>query len=428
MVSNAWGGMQEDSGADVDMELMDTVSRLEAELRSSDLEARAAAEQKLVELGPAALSCLSPIDNGMPSDLQTRLRSVRRQLETIAIKRVTQASLVNLSGERTLAEAIAAIQSQTQNKIVFADGFESFSEKKITCNWNQTGFWDALRQIMTEHGLVIEPYVGGGQVLTLYSPSPSPLPNNTDLATAKIAPIFANSGMMSIQVNRIDSNINFETPEVSYTALDFVIHWEPRLLPIAVDVPYNLISYTDSLGNQTDLADQSRVASIQIQPEINAADFSLQLPLVARAAQEIVELNGTMQVLVPGRTESFVFKQIETTPEGSWIEKANAKVTFGGIKKNEDLFSLKLSLSFEEENNALESHQGWVFRNRVFLKTAEGEEIKPIGFETFQQTNQEVGIQYLFAELPAGASLCYETPAAVVKLDLPFSLKRIPLP
>src|SRR5690606_17199416 len=127
-------------------------------------------------------------------------------------------------------------------------------------NWEQKSFWDALREIMTEQGLVIDPYVGGGHNLALNSISSKSLPDNVDLAMANISPLFANSGMLSIQVNRIGSNINFETPALSYTALDFVIHWEPRLMPIAIDVPYSLISYTDSLGNTSEMSENSRVA------------------------------------------------------------------------------------------------------------------------------------------------------------------------
>jgi hypothetical protein len=133
-------------------------------------------------------------------------------------------------------------------------------------------------------------------------------------------------------------------------------------------------------------------------------------------------------LLVPCRIERFVFKNIDTAQKGAWQERADARVTFEGIEKNEDLFGLRVILAFNESNNAMESHYGWVMENPLFLMTPDGEKIEPVGFETFQQDNTEVGMMYLFIEIPPGSTLHYETPAAVVTLDVPFSLKRIPLP
>jgi hypothetical protein len=126
--------------------------------------------------------------------------------------------------------------------------------------------------------------------------------------------------------------------------------------------------------------------------------------------------------------ERFEFANIDGQSPGTWQEKASATVTFGGITKNEDLFALKMSLSFPNENNLLESHHSWAQENPVYLLTESGGRIDFIGLETFEQSENSVGITYLFPEMPPAAKLIYETPSTIVKLDVPFSLKKIPLP
>ena len=80
------------------------------------------------------------------------------------------------------------------------------------------------------------------------------------------------------------------------------------------------------------------------------------------------------------------------------------------------------------KNNALESHQGWVFQNQVYLENEKGEREESIGLETMQQDNSKVTIRYLFIEDPGNRTLVYKTPAAIVKMPVTIELKKIPLP
>ncbi|MFM7116982.1 MAG: hypothetical protein ACKO0N_10140, partial [Planctomycetota bacterium] len=92
------------------------------------------------------------------------------------------------------------------------------------------------------------------------------------------------------------------------------------------------------------------------------------------------------------------------------------------------LFGARIGLSFSEENNALESHQSWAYQNECYLETKDGRRIDAIGSETYQQENTRLGVMFLFPEYPADAKLIYRTPAAIVKVEIPFELKGIKLP
>ncbi len=408
-----------------EMELMNQVSRLEAKLNDPLIEKRDEAEAELVKVGPAALKWISSLNDNMSTDQRTRIRRVRGALEAIAAKATSQPSKFSLLGEKKLPEILAELKRQTGNNVKLPEGAET--DTLLQCHWENALFWEVVHDILTESKLTIDPYSGDGINLVII-PSPDQIFDpNSDVAEERFAPLYSTAGVVSMHVNRIDNSINLGAPSASYTSMELSVNWEPRLKPINIDMPLSEISYTDDRGTVYDNKND-QVISALIQPELNGAEFTLNLPLIDRKASEIASLDGIMHLLVPGRLERFEFKDIDTAQEGTWQEKADAKVTYGGISKNEDLFGMKISLSFATENNAMESHYGWVMQNRVFLKKADGEEVEPIGFETFQQSENEVGLMYLFVEIPAGATLCYETPAAIVKMELPFSLKRIPLP
>ena len=103
-------------------------------------------------------------------------------------------------------------------------------------------------------------------------------------------------------------------------------------------------------------------------------------------------------------------------------------VTFGGVAKNEDAYSVRMSLSFDEENNALESHQSWVYQNEVYLLDRQGNREDAISLATLRQDNKKVTVEYLFIDDPGDRTLVYKTPASVIKLPVPIELTKIPLP
>ena len=103
----------------------------------------------------------------------------------------------------------------------------------------------------------------------------------------------------------------------------------------------------------------------------------------------------------PGRVETFRFKDLSKLKAGFGQEKAGATLRFGGVKKNEDVYSVRVSLSFDEENNALESHQGWVFQNEAYLENSQGIREDAVSIETLRQDNENVTVQYYFIEDPA---------------------------
>ena len=147
-----------------------------------------------------------------------------------------------------------------------------------------------------------------------------------------------------------------------------------------------------------------------------------------RQIEEIKSLKATVDAVLPGRAELFRFKKVSRLKSGHKISKAGAHVSYGGTRKNEDVYSVKVSLSFDEENNALESHQGWVFQNEVYLLDDEGKREDALSLETLQQDNERVTVNYYFLEEPGDRTLVYRTPSTIVKLPVELELTKIPMP
>jgi hypothetical protein len=188
------------------------------------------------------------------------------------------------------------------------------------------------------------------------------------------------------------------------------------------------VKVVDEFGDSVKLTNPEEVVYGMVQPEIPEVEFSITLPRVDRQVETLRSITAKIDTLLPGKTELFRFKKVNKLKPGTIQEKAGAKVTFGGSRKNEDVYSIKLSISFDEENNALESHQGWVFQNEVYLEDSQGKREDAISLETLQQDNTVVTVQYYFLNEPGDRSIVYKTPASVVKLPVQIELTKIPLP
>ena len=401
-----------------ELELIDRVGDLQKQLDSDVVAERDAAEKELIEMGLPILDYLEPATDDSTTDYKLRLNRIRTSLEKIAVNSVTKASTVSASGSMTVGDILKRIKQQTGNDVSVSD--VSLLDIMIEVELDQVEFWPALQQVMAKSRLGIDRYGSEqpGQIMLMPvedEPNKVSLPSNT-------------SRVFQTSVTRVDSSINLVNPELGFTTLNLLVRWEPRLRPISVDIPIRNVSIIDEFGDTLQLAQPERVIYGLVQPEIPEVEFTLQLPRVDRQIENIKTVKATIDAVLPGRTELFRFEKISKLKSGHRINRAGATVTFEGIRKNEDLYGIKMSLSFDEENNALESHQSWVFQNEVYLQNKNREREDAISLETLRQDNEKVTVQYYFVDDPGDRTLVYRTPATIVKLPVDIELKNIPLP
>lgn len=405
-----------------EMETINKISQLQDQLESQKVSEREQAEKELIALGPMALDYLEPPTDESTTETRERLARIRKELEKSSVESISNASKVTLMGEMTLDDALGKLKKQTGNNVITE--YEALLQNKVTLEAKDVEFWVAMDELLEKAGLAVDPYGGQPNTLKLIpkgQPNPATDQKPGDVPTAY-------SKIFQLQANNVVSAMKIGNPEQSYTDLSLVVRWEPRLRPISVDMPMSSVKVIDEFGDPVKIGQPERVIYGMVQPELPEVEFTLRLPRIDREIEGLKTITAQVDAVLPGRVESFRFKNIGEQKPGRKMQKAGATVTFGGIKKNEDLWSVIVSLSFDEEHNALESHQGWVFQNQLYLQNKKGEKEESIGSETIQQDKTRVTIKYFFLKEPKNRTLVYKTPAAIVKMPVEVKLTKIPLP
>lgn len=420
-----------------DMELIERVAFLQRELEAPEVTKRDAAEQELMQHGIRVLDYLEPTTAKTPTDAVQRTNRVRQALEKIAVASVTKASLVTLQGTMTVKQALERIRKQTKNDVAMPDGTpDLFGDREIKLNVESANFWEALADVMKQGELVIDPYAGlPGQLrLTptnqarIAAANPEAVDPGGNPKEKPVSPPNSVSGIFDTVVTRITASRNLANPALNFCNISLRVRWEPRVSPISLDLPVDSIKAIDEFNNPIAITNQDAVLSGTVLPEVPELEFSIPIALVDRQIEVIESLEATIDAVIPGRVETFRFKNIGNVAAGSSQTKAGAVVTFGGMSKNEDLFGITVGLSFDEGHSALESYRSWVRNNQLYLEDAQGQRIDFIADDLVGQTENEVTIRYYFENDPKKTTLFYKTPAAIVKIPVKVSLKKIPLP
>jgi hypothetical protein len=418
-----------------DMELIERVEILQRELESPSIPKRDAAQKELIRLGVRVLDYLESTTEKTPTDAVQRTNQVRAALEKIVVASVTKASMVTLNGKMTVGSALEEIRKQTNNDVGLpGETPDIFLNREIEMNVEKVSFWEALADVMKQGELVVDPYGGARGQLRL-TPTQSArikaanpgieLPDENKQESDAPRNV---SGIFNLTVTQVNASRNLANPALNYCNIHMVVRWEPRVTPISIELPSATIKAIDEFDNPIEITNKDEVISGTVQPEISELEFSVPIALVDRQIEVIKSFDATIDAVVTGRTETFRFRKLGKLAPGTEQTKAGATVTFDGIRKNEDLFGITVRLSFDEEHNALESHQNWVYGNQIYLENEAGEKFESLAYEGVKQTNNEVAIRYYFEPDPKNMTLYYKTPAAIVQIPVKVSLKNIPLP
>ncbi len=400
------------------------VQRLVRQLDAPELSTRDRAEEQLISLGAAVLDLL-PKESEGSAELQQRLARVRQTLKNKSVIESVKSSTVTLSGSKSLSEALAAIEKQTGNKIVdFRQQLgQEVTDPNVETDFEKVQFWQAMdtlldRAEMTvynyshEEGLAIISKSEQQSARSLRANYVGPLRLEVTRISAEKVPAIENSGSLRVTLE---------------------IAWEPRLQPITFQHSLASLEAIDDQGNEIEPA--GREGALETATQKSTA-VEMELPLIAppRTAKSIASLKGSLTALVPGKIETFEFDDLAaaTNPEAKPIEKkhAAATVTLDGVRKNNDVWEVRLRIRFDAAANALESHRTWIFDNEAYLVGADQKRIEHGGYETTLHNENEVGVAYLF-DSPAnleGYTFVYKTPSSLQVIPVEYELKDLPLP
>lgn len=403
-----------------DAEQQAEVRQFVLQLNSNLLAERDAAEQGLIDLGADALPHLPEIRATMPAELQQRLRRVRGALEEQAAQQATQGSRVTLQGELTLSEALAELINQSGNRIVDYRNVlrQEVTDPTVTLDLQHVPFWQALDAILDQADLALFPRAELDEAGIAIAE-----PMHGDAAAKWIA----YDGPFRMALTRLASFRDLTDAAADRMQATVQIVCEPRLQPIMMTLPMDSIVAETAAGERLAAA-IGGVRPITIVTREVTIDIPLELP--PRSAETLTTLSGKFTALVPGKLEEFRFGDL---PNDKVLEqrKAGAIVALDQVRRNNDVWEVRIRVRFDDASGALDSHLlGWVLENPAFLEDAAGERLPHGALEKTREVADEFGVAYLFfPEKEIGDyTFVYETPAALINREVPFSFKDVPLP
>jgi hypothetical protein len=237
------------------------------------------------------------------------------------------------------------------------------------------------------------------------------------------------SGPLRIEPTQITAQRDLRNPANQVLNVGLEIAWEPRLRPIRIRQKESEVTAVDPSQRPLALSDPQAVLEPTVRPGTAAVQMVLPLRLPPRSAQRIARLDGNLRVLLPGRVETFRFDRLS---QAVTLQKriAGTTVTLQRVAHEHDCWSVEVVVRFDQAGEALESHRGWIFSNQAVLEGPDGKPIAPRSFEATRQTENELGIRYLFdgRETLDGCQFLYRTPVLILDKTYEYQLRDIDLP
>jgi hypothetical protein len=320
-----------------------------------------------------------------------------------------------------LADVLAAIEEQTGNQVL--DYREEFNQPAandpVTIEFQNEPFWSAVDQILDQANLGVYNFAGL-EALALV---------NREAGERRRHGKAQYSGPFRFDALEVQSQRGLRRPNQKSLRLQIEIAWEPRLRPIALSQPLADITARGDDGQALELSSERPVLDVEVPAGNQATELVLPFTLPSRDVKRIESLRSKLTALVPGRRATFRFGDLQNSA-GQSQRHGGVVVSIDTVRQNGVIWEVHMRLRIDDSQSALESHRTWALQNVSFIETPEGETIDHVGFETTRQTENEVGLAYLFdlPDGPTGLTWVYETPASIIQLPVEYELTSIPLP
>ena len=390
------------------------IRELIEQLGSDTRAARRQAERDLVSLGPAVLPQL-PAPELLPTvSVKQAVRRIRVTLEHQAAEQSVKASTVTLTGDMTLAELIPQLAKQTGNTISLEKLTAPQLMSSLSVNWMETPFWSAIREIESS-GLVFRFAAESGS-LELRSRSDSDTASRQTIQKSfriRAGPVVART------ISSDDDQAVLNCP--------LSIECEPRLRPLLLRMSTNDFQLKWSDG--TSIGPFNADGRIELPLGDGGREARTDLAFLSkRAVDKPVKLVGKATVLTAALEQPVVFRDVErasgTSRRRGGVTVTLRKLTRGRSKTDGPFAHIEIGVSYDVGANAFESHQTWVFHNRVFLESADGDRLAANGFETLFQGDGSVGVTYRFSNLDdlQHMKFVYMAPTLLIAVPLQFEI------
>lgn len=387
------------------------VRQLVEDLNSSSRAARLSAEERLIELGEAALAGLADHRAAAVPAVIEALNRIRDRIERDAAGRLFQSSRVTLVPPLTVEEALVQIVEQTGNELRLDQVPLELRRRKLNRNVDALPFWEVLDLVCRETRIGWQ--WDGGTALSL---SPDvPLPAGRAVVT----------NGLRISVDSQPRRQSFAAPQLRrILRLNGRVDVEPRLqaffLTVAdrdfvlregdhVWLPFN----PDARREFPVLSGQSVTFSLDLkrEPEFEAATATLEGRVDLRGAARRVPVSFTAG-------EDDHLRRIGRTQ----VELLSRRTTASG----ETEYTLRVT--FERPGPELESHRLGLLHRDAWLERPDGERVPFRELQLLRVDGISHTVRYTFPAERNGdpPMLTYLVPELVTTIAVPFVIEAVP--
>jgi hypothetical protein len=389
------------------------VRELIGQLGSDTRAARRQAERDLVSLGPAALPHL-PAPELLPTvSVKQAVRRIRVTLEHQAAEQSVKSSTVTLGGDMTLAELIPQLAKQTGNTISLKKLTARQLKGSLSVHWKETPFWSAIREIESS-GLAFR-FAADSGALELRTRSDSDTASGQTIQKSfriRAGPVVART------ISSDDGQTVLNCP--------LSIECEPRLRPLLLRMSTNDFQLKTSDG--TSIGPFNADGRIELPLGDGGREARTNLAFLSkRSVDKPVKLVGKATVLTAALEQPVVFRDLDsaagTSRRRGGVTVTLRKLTRGRSKTDGPFAHIEIGVSYDVGANAFESHQTWVFHNRVYLESRDGDRLSADGFETLFQGDGSVGVVYRFANLDDLRDMKFVYMAPTLLISVPLQVE-----
>lgn len=413
------------SADDVPVSKSATIDRAEVDslirqLGSAKLTTRTQAEKTLQSFGPALLDLLPPLDLVRSLAARQAVRRIRIQLEDEAAKQSLEPRRVTLRGSFSIAEVAAEILKQTGNPLHLAKSTPAEEAKRpvVKVDWRDVTFWGAVLRLEENGWRARFDAQSGDLAVSRANERPLTVTTNREAFRIRVAPLT--------QKAIGDGELLLQT-RVS-------IECEPRLRPLFL----NYASDDLSLKLKTkSVSSFDAGAKIELPLGVAGREAVFHPRFLAETTADTAELKGKVSMLLAAAERPIQFLRLgEAT--GVARRRGGVTVVVSSVriaeKAGRHSARIQIRVSYDLGANAFESHQTWVFHNRVWLAAGSDEKkskrVLPVSFDTLFQNETGVGIEYVFSDLeqsPAAMSFVYLAPTQLIRVPVKFDIPQLPI-
>lgn len=411
----------------------DEVPQLIRQLDANTRAERLAAENRLLELGPAVLPLLPPPELLPSAAVRDSVTRIRVTLEQRLARESVQPSRITLTMTASIAEQLQSLAHDSGNKIIVDDLNTVDRARRMETSLQETPFWQALDDFCSAAGLryQLDERVSAIRIQSLSG------------STAAKEAAVANAG--TFRVAALDPHIRAVAGSDRHLLrVPLRIMAEPRLQPLFLQFAVaEMIAGTSRGGRLPPFSPDAKYELPLTEKGRRAAAVDIDFLLPSETTTDRITLNGKLTVTTAAGSEAIVFSNLRQAAKQKNVAIARRRggvtvtlerVSYSVNKQNQSEVVVRITVAYDRGGPAFESHRSWLLHNDVFLSRG-NERILPQDFETTLQENGQVGIQYRFiggntsaAATAPDETFTYVAPTLLIDVPVAFELKDIRVP